>query len=114
MQSIEDESMTSKRMQKRIRKTAALLLLCLLTVVWSVRPAAAVAQIKVGETCLLTVEDKFETKPLAGVSFSLYRVSDVSNLGRFTLTADFAGSGAELNDVTEASQWQTLADELKQ
>lgn len=54
----------------------------------------------------LTVNFCFNTTPLPGAEFKLYRVADCSESAEFTVTKDFAASGVDLSDPSIKS-WET-------
>ena len=60
----------------------------------------------------LTIEDFYGEQALTGVSFSVYRVAEVSSTGWFTLLPEYESSGADVNNLTKAKDWQKAANTL--
>ena len=82
------------------------------TVLTAALPATAAPPIDTAASCSLTLQSEYAGAPLYGMSFALYRAATVSESGRYTLCADYAGSGAEVNGITDASGWRAAAESL--
>lgn len=80
----------------------AVLLMCLVLV----QPVSAYAQIETGRDASLTIDHVH-----SGVSFSIYRVADVSDTGRFSLCDAFA-QYTDLQPLLEAAEWDEITDIL--
>ena len=86
--------------------TAVLLMLA------AILPTAAAPPIDTAAACSLTIQTEYAGSPLAGMRFSLYRVATVAESGYYTLTADYAASGTDVNGVTDAGGWRAAAASL--
>ena len=75
-------------------------------------PAMALDAIAPDKSGSLTIETEYADAPLSGLPVAVYRVADVDEHGRFTLTSDWAESGAPVNDLNLASQWSASAAAL--
>lgn len=86
--------------------TAVLLMLA------AILPTAAAPPIDTAAACSLTIQTEYAGSPLAGMRFSLYRVATAAESGYYTLTADYAASGTDVNGVTDAGGWRAAAESL--
>ena len=78
----------------------------------AILPAAAAPPIDTAASCSLTIQTEYAGSPLSGMRFSLYRAATVAESGRYTLTADYAASGTDVNGVTDAGGWRAAAETL--
>lgn len=86
--------------------TAVLLMLA------AILPTAAAPPIDTAASCSLTIQTEYAGSPLSGMRFSLYRVATAAESGYYTLTADYAASGTDVNGVTDAGGWRAAAESL--
>lgn len=86
--------------------TAVLLMLA------AILPTAAAPPIDTAAACSLTIQTEYAGSPLSGMRFSLYRVATTAESGYYTLTADYAASGTDVNGVTDAGGWRAAAESL--
>lgn len=88
---------------RRLKKLLTCLLLVLLLL-----PGSALARglVDTQETAALTIR-----YPVAGVTFRLYRVADISHTGVFTLAEDFKDSGVSM-DQKDQEGWKGTAAAL--
>lgn len=90
----------------------ASILFALLACVFCMMPAASAAEtVDTSRTGSLTVYFGEDGEDFEGVSFSLYRVADISASGTFTLAGDFRSYPVSLENLT-SSGWRALAQTL--
>lgn len=96
-----------------ITKRAVSLILILLMAV-SILPMSvfAAGPIKTDTVCSMTVDYKYESTPIPGANFQIYKIADVDAYVQFTLTSKFEKYPVRLEDNTEES-WNTLALTMK-
>ena len=75
-------------------------------------PALASEPIETEKTGSLTIENFYGEQALTGVSFSMYRVAEVSENGWFTLLFAYEKSGADVNNLTKAEDSRVAAEKL--
>ena len=82
-------------MRKRIVAVLlAVLCLCLAGEAFAMDP------INLKQDCTIVLHAVYGELPIPGATFKAYRVADVSELASYTLTEDFAASGANVNSLT--------------
>lgn len=74
-------------------------------------PVAAAENIDVNSECRLLIDCRYDDQPMAGVTFHVYRVADVSELGILSLAGDFAKYPVELNGLT-SDEFLAVAETL--
>lgn len=74
--------------------------------------ALASEPIETEKTGSLTIENFYGEQALTGVSFSMYRVAEVSATGWFTLLPAYESSGADVNNLTKAKDSRVAAEKL--
>ena len=80
-----------------------LLLLCLPVTAHPVDPA---------QTGTLAIECHYGGSPVSGMTFSLYRVADITPAGEYTLLPAYAGSGAVITGRPDAAGWREAVGHL--
>ena len=103
--------MVKQTLQKRIRALCRLMTAVLLMMA-AILPTAAAPPIDTAAACSLTIQTEYAGSPLSGMRFSLYRVATAAESGYYTLTADYAASGTDVNGVTDAGGWRAAAESL--
>lgn len=96
--------------KRRVNRISVLLALLLMTALLPVR-AQALGLIETQRDVTLTIRFLCDKKAARDVEFKLYRVSDVSPTGEFTMTEDFAGYPVSMEDRS-ADGWRKLASTL--
>ena len=91
----------------KIKRFAAQICSLLLTFLLLCSTAFAAGTIDTGKKCSLSVD----YHGFADVEFSLYRVADISNAEKFTLTGDFLRYPVSVNGLDSAG-WEALATTL--
>lgn len=105
-------------MTRRIIKISALFLSVLLFLSLMPTMAFAAGPIDTDQPVKLTISYKDGTKAISGAHFSLYKVADVDEYARMTLTSQFdsykntVSSLSNLDNLTQ-EQWHGLASTLK-
>lgn len=92
---------------KKTKKITATILVCLL-LVCSVLPVCAAQPVITDPPCSLTISYSVEGNAVAGASFDLYRVAQLSEDGTLNATQAFAPYKLDWNDLSE-SQLQDAA-----
>lgn len=64
--------------------------------------------------CALTIHCRYDSRPVAGMTFSLHRVAALSPQGDYDLLPAYQGSGADLTIHKDAAHWRQAADRLTQ
>lgn len=101
------------------KRTLSVLLICLM--VMAVCPIQAIAAGKIlpNNDATLTISYKDDEKAIPNAKFCLYRVADVDEFARMTLTAEFEGYKqivkglSNLEDMESQDEWLELATTLK-
>ena len=75
-------------------------------------PKAACAQSVYPDTGDFELRCVYENTPLENMRFSVYRVADMPSLGKFSLLPAFEESGADIENIEKASDWNRVAKEL--
>lgn len=75
-------------------------------------PKAACAQSVYPDTGDFELRCVYENMPLENMRFSVYRVADMPSLGKFSLLPAFEESGADIENIEKASDWNRVAKEL--
>lgn len=75
-------------------------------------PKAACAQSVYPDTGYFELRCVYENMPLENMRFSVYRVADMPSLGKFSLLPAFEESGADIENIEKASDWNRVAKEL--
>lgn len=105
-------------MSRRLKRRFALLMTVLLIATLLPITALAAGSIMTDQPISLTINYTDNTKAIPNARFSLYKVADVDEYARMTLTSDFEAykdtiSGlADLDNLTQ-EQWLTLASTLR-
>ncbi|MDL2235636.1 Cna B-type domain-containing protein [Christensenellaceae bacterium OttesenSCG-928-L17] len=90
------------RRQRRVVTAILCVLVCMLTM----QSALAYERIDTGKSVSLTLD----YEDFSNVEFKIYKVANVSDAVRFTLTPAFAGYAIDLGSIETTSQWQTLSE----
>ena len=96
--------------KKILGGAAAFLLALSLAVCLFSQPALAYTRIETERETSLTIQYG-DGERISGVSFSLYRVAEVSETVRFTLTEEFSDYRVSLEDL-DSGDWRDLAETL--
>ncbi len=80
-------------------KFVACLLVVLQVISFACITATALDEFDVTKECSLTISYMYEEKPIAGASFDVFRVADVSTDKTITLVDEFKNSGVQLNGL---------------
>ena len=96
----------------KIRKAISSLLLCVVCVL-ALLPVQvfAAGAIDPSRDVSLTINYIHDKEPIAGVRFDIYRVADVDEYAKFTLTGDFDIYPVQVNNLT-SQEWKMLAETL--
>ena len=62
----------------------------------------------------MTIDCRYENKPVSGMGFSLYRVAALSPQGERTLLPAYEDSGIALGNLRDAADWRKAAVQLAQ
>ena len=73
---------------------------------------AACAQSVYPDTGDFELRCVYGNMPLENMRFSVYRVADMPSLGKFSLLPAFEESGADIENIEKASDWNRVAKEL--
>ena len=108
--------MTAKR--HPVQKTLGLLLcllllLALLPSAYATNSSYPQGEGKLTVRFLHTYDGDSTKRMIPGVKASIYKVADLDENAKFTLTSDFSASGAELNMEQSQENWATLAANLE-
>ena len=100
--------------RKRLGAFLCGVVFCMMAVLVQLTPVLAAELADPDRQVCLTVETRQNGKPVGGMELSLYRVAQMDEKGQFTLLEQYQASGAAVDGLTSASQWnqaaKTLAD----
>lgn len=91
-----------------VAATVAVAFLCAM----APNPALAVERVDPDRTCSLTVQAEYDKQPLADMAFSVRRVAELDEQGRYTLVGAYADADVELNGLSDAGDWDAAATKL--
>lgn len=105
-------------MSKKLKSLSVLLMSFLLIISLLPTMAFAAGKIITDQPVELTINYKDDTKAIPNARFSIYKVADVDEYARMTLTADFEAYKSTVSGLTDLDnltqeQWLALASSLK-
>lgn len=103
----------ARRLSVQVFATAVFLMV-VSALLCAVGPREALAQERIDpdRACSLTVRAEYDKQTLAGMEFTVRRVAEVDEQGRYALVGVYVDAGVELNGLTDAAGWDAAATEL--
>ncbi len=85
-----------------------------MTLLWVAAPRVACAEERIdpAHACSLSVRASYDKQPLGGMEFSVRRVAEVDAQGRYVLVGAYVDADVELNDLSDAEEWDAAAANL--
>ncbi len=97
---------------KIIKKYTALIVLCLLTVIFLPMQTMAAGAIDTSEKCTLTVSFPVDEGKASGVDFKIYRVADISSSADFSVAESYKAYPVSPDMYNDSANWRSLAQTL--
>lgn len=91
-------------------KVVAMFVMVLLMIPISVANASEI--IDINKKSSITIKHFNDKKPISNTIFRLYRVGEISEDAKFTLSEEFVNYNIDLDAINEKSKWNEVADTL--